>query len=132
MKTFLITFGILMGVALTPLRSVFAEDHFVYNIFKPLMMGYPGEKDYRDFYLTLGSANGIKSGTKLEVYRKLSTYDQVNRSVLQDVMIPIAEIRVIHVEDRVSIARLEKMKVLDEIPAVQPFSVMIGDLVRRP
>jgi hypothetical protein len=108
----------------------FAQDYFVYNIFKPLMMGNPGEKDYKDYYITAGSAHGIRPGSKLKVFRKIATYDQVNRTIHQEVLLPIAEIKVIHAEERTAIARLEKLQSADEAPAVQTPAVMIGDLVR--
>ena len=127
---------ILAGVALIAALATLAPvpssgaDFVVYSIYKDLDLGNPGETPQKDFYVNMGSSNGLKSGAVLKVFRKQATYDLTNRKLYKDMTFPIATIKVIHVEPNAAVARLDKLVPQEQGPAVTPRAVMIGDLVR--
>lgn len=112
----------------TPLAQ--SADFVVYSVYKELDMGNPGETPQKDFYVNLGSAQGVKTGSRLEVLRRLSSYDLQTEKLYKEVTFPIAHLKIIHVEANAAIARLDKMLAADKTPAMTPRAVMIGDLVR--
>ena len=78
----------------------------------------------------MGSHNGLKKGSVLDVYRKISSFDNLTQRLVGDHMIPVGRIRVIHADDKSAIARLDKFVSIDQEPGLLPQAVMIGDVVR--
>ncbi len=125
----IVCFLIPMGVIVFPIKSM-SQDHVVYSIYKGVDLGNPGETNQKDFYLTLGSAQGVREGSTIEVHRKISSYDLRTEKLYKDVTFPIATLKVIHTEANASIARLDKMLPSDKTPVITPRAVMVGDYVR--
>ena len=109
-----------------------ADDFIVYSIYRGVDLGNPGEPSLKDFYVNMGSNNGLKKGASLEVIRKFSTYDLTNQKLYKDVSFPIAQLKIIHEEASAAIGRLEEMGSADKTPAISPRAVMVGDFVRAP
>jgi hypothetical protein len=126
----LVVSALLLGTFLIPTYSAKSADFVVYSVYKELDMGNPGETPQKDFYVNLGSAQGVRAGSKLEVLRRLSSYDLQTEKLYKEVTFPIAHLKIIHVEPNAAIARLDKMLAADKTPAMTPRAVMIGDLVR--
>ncbi|HUP58550.1 MAG TPA: hypothetical protein VM598_13920, partial [Bdellovibrionota bacterium] len=106
-----------------------AADYVVYSVYKELDLGYPGETPQKDFYVNMGTTQGLRPGTMLKVYRRVSTYDLMSEKLYRDVSFPIARLKVIHAENNAAVARLEKMLPIASTPAFSPRAVMVGDLV---
>ena len=117
------------GVVSFPSRGN-AEEFVVYSVYKALDLGNPGEVPQKDFYVNMGSSNGLHDGASLEVLRRSASYDLVSQKLYKDVTFPIARLKVIHVEGNAAIARLDKMLPPEKTPAVTPRAVMVGDLIR--
>ena len=121
---------IFQALPLKALSDDSSDDSVIYGTYAAISMGNPGEVIRRDFYLTLGSKEGGKVGSRIEVYRKIPTHDLMARKLQKDMMFPIATLKIIHVEHTASIARLEKITAEETTPAITPRAVMVGDLVR--
>ena len=120
----------LASVLLSQQCQAQSDDYVVYSVYKALDMGNPGEIPQKDYFVNMGSAQGIKPGTVLQVLRRMSTYDLLTEKLYKDVTFPIAKLKVIHVEGSAAIARLQEMLPKDKNPATTPNAVMVGDLVR--
>lgn len=107
-----------------------AADYVVYSVFKPIDLGGVGDAPQKDFYVNMGSSQGLREGANLEVLRRISTYDLLNEKLYQDVTFPIARLKVIHVENNAAICRLDKILKADKTPETSIRAVMVGDLVR--
>ena len=107
-----------------------ASESVVYSIYRELDLGNPGENPQKDFYVNMGTAQGVHTGSVLEVARRVPTYDLVNEKLFKDIIFPIARIKVIHAEENAAVARLEKLLPADSTPAISPRGVMVGDLVK--
>lgn len=117
----------LSGIALP---QALAAEHTVYAVQPKLNLGNPGEINRKDFFINLGTAEGLKVGATVEVLRRISTYDLLNQKLYKDMSFPIATLKIIHVENNAAIARLEKFYSDDQTPTLSPYAVMVGDLVR--
>jgi len=107
-------------------------DYVVYSVYQPLNLGNQSEQggNPKDYYMNVGLEQGVRVGSVLEVRRKISSYDLMSEQLYKDLAVPIAWVKVIHVDSMASIARLEKLLPIDNYPAVTPRAVMVGDLVR--
>jgi hypothetical protein len=116
-----------IGLIATPTR---ANEYMVYSVLKALDFGNPGETPQKDYYVNVGSEQGVATGNVLEVVRRAATYDLTTQKLYKDAAYPIARLKVIHTEPTLSIARLESMNSAEKTPVISPRSVMVGDLVR--
>ncbi|OFZ55877.1 MAG: hypothetical protein A2428_06465 [Bdellovibrionales bacterium RIFOXYC1_FULL_54_43] len=107
-----------------------SADFVVYSIYRGLDLGNPGEIPQKDYYINMGSTQGIRDGMILNVHRRISTYDLLSEKLYRDVTFPIARLKVIHTEGTAAIARLDKMLPVEKAPSVNPFAVVVGDIVR--
>jgi hypothetical protein len=122
------------SLALTALETPqsLAADYVVYSVYKPLDLGgtAPEAAPKKDYYVNMGTAQGLHPGSSLEVIRRISTYDLLNQKLYQDVTFPIARLKVIHVESGAAICRLDKFLPADKTPEPGIRAVMVGDAVR--
>lgn len=88
-----------------------------------------GQKLYRDIYVNIGSGQGVKIGTKLDVYRTLSTADQLNQKNGPNLRFHIAKMKVIHAEDDAAVARVTEFFPPESTPNPGFTDVMVGDTV---
>jgi hypothetical protein len=118
------------ALAALPTATAIAADYVVYSVFKPIDLGNPGEAPQKDYYVNMGSAQGVRPGSQLEVLRRISTYDLLNQKLYKDVTFPIARLKVIHVENNAAICRLDKLLPVDKTPEPGVRAVMVGDIVQ--
>lgn len=118
-----------MGIALLAPPAE-AGEAMVYSVYKGIDLGNSGGSSEKDFFVNLGTNQGVKTGTLLEVARRTPTYDLTTEKLYKDLLFPFARMRVIHAERDASIARIEKFYPTDKTPVVVPRAVIVGDLVR--
>lgn len=129
MKTLIATLKYSILALLAAPTLLLASDAIVYSVYKGIDLGAPNEEIQKDFFVNLGTNQGIKSGTILEVSRKMPSYDLTTEKLYKDLVFPFAKIRVIHAEKDACIARLEKLYPSDKTPIINPKGVIVGDTV---
>lgn len=107
-----------------------ADEFAVYQVFRGIDLGESDRPPPKDFFINMGSNQGMKKGAVLDVYRKISSFDNLSQKLVGDHMIPVGRIKVIHSDDKTSIARLDKFVSVDQEPGLLPQAIMIGDVVR--
>jgi hypothetical protein len=112
------------------LADELSQEPIIYSVYQPLSMGDPGELVMKDYFVNVGTKNGVKQGSRLDVFRRKPSYDLQARKLEKDITFPIASLRVIHAENSVAVARLEKMAPEAITPSIVPRAVMVGDLVK--
>lgn len=120
----------ILGVVFPVTQNGLASEFFVYSVYRGLNLGGTEEPPQKDLFINMGSVHGLHDGTILQVSRRVATYDLSSEKLYQDVIFPIALVKVIHVESRASIARLEKMLPSESTPVISPRVIMVGDLVK--
>lgn len=108
----------------------FAKDYIIYSIAQEIPMGIPNEDIKKNYYLNMGDLHGIKEGSTVDVFRKISRLDPYQSKKRFSYTVKIGELDIIHSEENTSIASLnrlisEKSKLLFEINGF-----MIGDTVK--
>lgn len=83
----------------------------------------------KDFYVNIGSKDGIKKDAILNVYRKNQVVDTTSESKVYATKILVAKLKVISVDSEFSIARLSSLADLSQNPIAGYTQVMVGDLV---
>lgn len=83
---------------------------------------------YKDFYLNAGEGSGLKKNLVVNVKRRLSVKDQ-NTKIVGDFETTIGQLRVIHVEGKVAIAREYKLFSRDEEAMIEQIGLMMGDRI---
>jgi hypothetical protein len=120
----------LIGVMALSVLQGHASDFVVYNVYRSLNFGNTDEVSEKDYYINMGANQGVHLGSILEVSRKIPTYDLQSGQLYRDVVVPIAWVKVIHVEAKAVIARLDHMIPSEQRASITPPSIMTGDLVR--
>ncbi|MBS1963006.1 MAG: hypothetical protein JST04_12375 [Bdellovibrionales bacterium] len=126
-------FGIFLASVVTWVLTPTAlsdETAIIYSVFKGIDLGNPNDAVQKDYFVNLGTNQGVRVGTVLEVARKSPSYDLTTEKLYKDLIFPFAQIKIIHAEKDASIARLEKLYSPDKTPVLVPRAVIVGDLVK--
>jgi hypothetical protein len=107
-----------------------ADEFTVYQVFRSVDLGESDRPPPKDIFINMGANQGVKKGAVLDVYRKVSSFDNLTQKLAGDHMIPVGRIKVIHSDEKTAIARLDKFVSFDLEPALLPQAIMIGDVVR--
>lgn len=103
-----------------------AQEVTVFDVRKNLPMS-DDEPVYRDFYINAGSNAGIKSGMIITVIRKRALYDPYQNNNPSDLSVPVGELKVIHVQKDMSVARLHRTFDRDNMPILEFNFILVGD-----
>jgi hypothetical protein len=106
-----------------------AKDLMVFDMRKALQMTN-SEVVYRDYYINGGRKDGLRPGMIVTVSRRVATFDTYSNSSPGDLDIVVGKIKIIHVEDGVSVARLVSVLSRDRLPLVEIEAVLVGDRLR--
>ena len=86
------------------------------------------DKVYKDFYIS-GGEGSFKKGQVLTASRKLNIRDASGSTNIGEIKVPVGELKVIAVYDKVTVARLIKLLDREDLPMLEQRAVMTGDLV---
>tara|TARA_B100001971_G_scaffold213155_1_gene245474 strand:+ start:57955 stop:58302 length:348 start_codon:yes stop_codon:yes gene_type:complete len=106
-----------------------ARDHLIYSIEQEVPMGYDNEELKKNYFVNIGSNQGVEKGTRLDVYRiisKLNPYDNQKRI---NHKVKVGEMRVLYATDEASIGAMSKYYDDDNTPLFELEDFMIGDHV---
>lgn len=101
----------------------------VYQVYRGIDLGLSEQAPPKDIFISLGSDQGVKKGSVLDVYRRISSFDNLTQKHMGDHMIPVGKIKIIHVDAKTAIARSDRFVSIDQEPALLPQAIMIGDVV---
>jgi hypothetical protein len=113
-----------------PLFSAHAAEYNVYQVYRAIDLGETDQKPPKDIFINMGAEQGLKKGSVLDVYRRISSFDNMTQKHMGDHMIPVGKIKIIHTDDKTAIARADRFVSIDQEPALLPQAIMIGDVVR--
>jgi hypothetical protein len=86
-----------------------AENYTVYALNQDLPMGEKDEVINKNFFLTIGREQGVYPGATLDVFRTLFVLNGSNSMERINHRVKIGEMRVIHSENRASVAVMENL-----------------------
>lgn len=104
------------------------KDYSVFAIRKNLPL-HDNEPIFRDYYINLGTDEGMRVGQYVAVKRRVPVIDIYRNKAQDDLIVPIAHLKVIHAQKSMCVARLASQVSPEQIPVVQFEQVMLGDRV---
>lgn len=126
----LLDLHVLFLISLTFTTSVaVAKDYVIYSIAQDIPMGYKDEVLRKNFYVNMGSSQGVKQGSILDVYRIVSVLDPYESKKRFVHRVKIGEVKVMHAEDTSAIGTLNKLEEGADTPVFEVGKLMIGDVV---
>ncbi|MAF89704.1 MAG: hypothetical protein CL674_00420 [Bdellovibrionaceae bacterium] len=108
-------------------QDVYA-DASIFYVKKSLKMEND-EQPKHDYYLNAGQVDGLKRGMVVKVYRKIPFQDTGIVKLNEELQVNVMELKLIHVQDKLSVGRVFKSLIGDESPVLDYSAIMIGDQV---
>ena len=105
-----------------------AKDATVFDVRRPIAMEND-EKPPKDYYINAGANDGLKAGMIVTVERRQSLYDPYQNKSPGDLVVTVGQLRLIHVQGDMSVARLENIDGRQNLPTIEFEAVMVGDKV---
>ncbi len=104
----------------------FAKDVYVFESRRALSL-VDGQQLPKDYYINAGTESGLRKDVVVTVNRRTAFYDPYQNKSAGDIMVPVAELRIIYSQNGLSVARLEKMHDRAFLPSLEYEAVMVGD-----
>lgn len=101
----------------------------IYSVEQELPMGVQDEVLKKNYYVNIGKDQGVKNGTKLNVYRIVSRETPYSNKKRVNHKVKIGELKVLHAETDAAIARILVVNSDIDTPLFEVNSFMIGDRV---
>ena len=108
---------------------VVGQNYVIYSIAQDLPMGFEGEKIRKNFYVNMGSTQGLRPGTELQVFREMVKLDPFEEERNYPHQINIGPLEVIHTETHSAIAIFKESKKKSNPLVLDIPGPMVGDRV---
>ena len=117
-----------VGVVLPEPMSHAAPEHIVFGMKTEIPMSTT-DKPRKDYYMNIGTNQGVKQGTLLDVFRTVTTTDDLNNRSAANIMFRVAKVKVIHAEGEISVGRISEILPPIDVPIGAFPTVVVGDRV---
>lgn len=98
----------------------------VFDVRKSLRLN-ESDPIYHDYYINAGSNQGLRRGLLVTVQRRIPFRDNSLSKVQEDLVVNVAILELIHVQNSFSIARLHRSLIGKASPVLEYDAVMVGD-----
>lgn len=121
----------LLGVLflLTFQTPIFGQDYIIFSIAQDLPMGYENEILKKNFYVNVGTKQGIRKGTALDVMRVITEVNPFESNKSYRYKVKVGELEVIYSDENSAIAISRKFYNGPDDLLLETDSFMIGDQV---
>lgn len=119
----------LMTTLLFAHTSWAARSNLIFSMAQDLPMGVEGEVIRKNYYINMGTGQGLKKDSIVDVFRILSIQNPYDNKTRVNYKIKIGELKVIHSGDTNSIAVVNKYEEKEGSPIFELNQFMIGDHV---
>jgi len=108
-------------------QSIWARTYVIFSMNQDLPMGYENEVIRKNYYINMGSGQGVKKDSVLDVFRIISVQNPYDNKKRENYKVKIGELKVLHASDEASIATLKEYEKNEETPIFELPQFMIGD-----
>lgn len=122
MKIIILLFSLLLS------QSIWARSYVIFSMTQDLSMGYENEVIRKNYYINMGSSQGVRKDSVLDVYRIISVQNPYDNKKRVNYKVKIGELKVLHSSDDASIAMLQSYE-SEQTPIFELPQFMIGDHV---
>jgi len=109
--------------------NLWAKDYVIYSVAHDLPLSNEDKPKAKNYYINMGSVQGLKKGALLDVYRHVMKTDPYETKKKFSYRIKIGELKVIHSETEAAVAILNKLIEDEDTPIAEVEALIIGDAV---
>ena len=120
---------LLLTIIFLEIHLAYSKDYFIYSITQDFPMGFKNEILKKNFYVNIGSLQGVEEGETLNVYRTISRHDPYTTKKLYNHKVKIGELEIVHSESGTSIGKLKNLESESKRVQFEIRKFMIGDKV---
>ncbi|WP_374033999.1 hypothetical protein ACES2I_15500 [Bdellovibrio bacteriovorus] len=84
---------------------------------------------YKDFYINAGPGSGLKKNLVVTAVRKINIRDASGANAVGEILVPVGQLKIIAIYDRVAVAREFTLLSRDELPMLEQVGIMTGDRI---
>lgn len=122
MKVFTLLITLLLS------QSIWAKSYVIFSMAQDLPMGVENEVVRKNYYINMGSGQGVKKDSVIDVFRIISVQNPYDAKTRVNYKVKIGELKVIHSSDNAAIAMVNEYE-KEETPIFEIPQFMIGDHV---
>lgn len=112
------------------IQPTFAQSNgAIIQVARRLRMSYSEPMPPKDYFIDLGQRDGLKVGDVLEVFRYVPVPNRMASGDWHVMKVSVGELIVKQVGESTSVARTERERELNSLPAMEYQSLMLGDQV---
>lgn len=109
--------------------SILAKSYVIFSLSQDLSMGEEKEVIRKNYYINMGSGQGVKKDSVLDVFRVVSVQNPYDNKKRVNYKVKIGELKVIHSSDEASIAMVNAYEKEENTPIFELPQFMVGDHV---
>lgn len=110
-------------------QAIHARSHVIFSMAQDLPMGFDNEVIRKNYYVNMGTGQGIKKDTILDVYRIVSVQNPYDNQKRVNYKVKVGELKVLHTSEEASIASVKTYQTTVDTPILELNQFMIGDHV---
>lgn len=109
-------------------QSIWAKSYVIFSMAQDLAMGVENEVVRKNYYINMGSGQGVKKDSVIDVFRIISVQNPYDAKTRVNYKVKIGELKVIHSMDNAAIAMVNEYE-KENTPIFEIPQFMIGDHV---
>jgi hypothetical protein len=109
-------------------HAVSAKSYVIFSMAQDLPMGFDNEVIRKNYYINIGSGQGVKKDSIVDVFRIVSVQNPYDNKKRVNYRVKIGELKILHAADDSSIAMVNEYE-KDDVPILELNQFMIGDHV---
>jgi hypothetical protein len=118
----------LIIVTLLISQAVSARSFVIFSMAQDLPMGFENEVVRKNYYVNIGSAQGVKKDSILDVFRIVSVQNPYDNKKRVNYKVKIGELKVLNTTDDAAIAMVSEYE-KEDTPIFELNQFMVGDHV---
>ncbi len=109
-------------------HSLMARSYVIFSLAQDLAMGVENEVVRKNYYVNIGSGQGVKKDSVLDVFRIVSVQNPYDNKKRVNYKVKIGELKILHASDDASIAVVSDYE-KEDTPIFELSQFMVGDHV---
>lgn len=110
-------------------QTTWAKSYVIFSLTQDLPMGHENEVIRKNYYINMGSGQGLKKDSLVDVFRVISVQNPYDNKKRVNYKVKIGQLKVLHSMDEASIAMLNEYESEDTTPIFELPQFMVGDHV---
>lgn len=110
-------------------QTTWAKSYVIFSLTQDLSMGHENEVIRKNYYINMGSGQGLKKDSLVDVFRVISVQNPYDNKKRVNYKVKIGQLKVLHSMDEASIAMVNEYESEDTTPIFELPQFMVGDHV---